>query len=124
MKAPRYFLLRVRRDGPLVPARLRWLDHAPEDPPTNKLDRGRLSIVIVADIAGADVPPEEVTDRFYRGPGHWKYAEPVTETEYRYQMQRLLWAEKNRPSDPALHPRRVLKPADVPLPNFDRENAL
>src|SRR5688500_18211232 len=41
---PRYYLLRLVRRGPLVPGRLRWLDHAPEDPEWNKLDRGRLSI--------------------------------------------------------------------------------
>jgi hypothetical protein len=113
-------MLRVRRDGPLVPARLRWLDHAPDDPPENRLDRGRLSIVTVAEIAGAGVPPEEVTDRRYRGPGHWKYAEPITESEYRYQLARLDHAQRIMPR---FNPRRRLKPADLPLPNFDRENA-
>jgi hypothetical protein len=103
---------------------MRWLDHAPEDPPDNKLDRGRLSIVMCADIAGADVPPEELTERLYRGPGHWKYPEPISEAEYRYQLGRLLWAVTNRPDDPVLHPKRVLDPLAVPLPDFTRENSI
>jgi hypothetical protein len=121
---PRYFLLRLKRDGPLVPGRLRWLDHAPEDPPDNKLDRGNHSIVACADIAGAEVPPEELIERTWWASTHWKYTQPISEAEYGYQMQRLLWAERHRPDDPVLRPRRALDPAQIPLPNFDRENAL
>jgi hypothetical protein len=117
-------MLRVVRTGPLVPARLRWLDHAPDDPPENKLDRGRLSIVCVAEIAGADTPPEVVLERLYRGPGHWKYAEPISEAEYQYQLQRLRWAVRHRPAEPGLRPRRKVDPAELPLPDFTRENAL
>jgi len=122
MKRPLYFMLRVTRLGPLVPARLRWLDHAPEDPPDNKLDRGRLSVFPCVDVAGAEVPPEQLTERMHRGPGHWKYAEPISEREYRYQVSRLDWARRHRPQDPTLRPRRVVDPADVPLPDFTREN--
>jgi hypothetical protein len=124
VRRPQHFLLRVVRGGPLVPARLRWLDHAPDDPDDNKLDRGRLSIVCCADVAGAEVPPEQLTERLYRGPGHWKYAEPITESEYRYQLQRLHWAARHRPQDPGLRPRRAVDPAQAPLPDFSRENAL
>ncbi len=128
---PRYFMLRLRRDGPLVPGRLRWLDHEPGEP-DNKLDRGRLSIFPFVDIAGAEVPPEELFERLYSAtdgrsaiaPSHWKYAAPVTEAEYRYQLSRLEWAKHHRPQDPTLRPRRAVDPAQIALPNFDRENAL
>jgi hypothetical protein len=129
-RRPQYFMMRVRRGGPLVPARLRWLDHAPDDPEDNRLDRGRLSIVTCADIAGLEVPPEEVTERLWNSDGgrpgipptHWKYPEPISEAEYRYQLQRLRWAARNRPTDPVLRPRRVVDPAGLPLPDFTREN--
>jgi hypothetical protein len=116
-------MLRVTRLGPLVPARLQWLDHEP-GAPDNKLDRGRLSVFPCVDIAGAEVPPEEITERLYRGPGHWKFCEPVSEAEYRYQLSHLEWAKAHRPEDPTLRPRRAVDPAQVPLPNFDRENSL
>lgn len=124
MKRPQHFLMRLRRDGPLVPARLRWLDHAPEDPEDNKLDRGRLSIVVCADVAGAEVPPEVVLDRLWSRadtrPGipstHWKYPRPITEEEYRYQLAWHKWSRVN--------PRRPLDPAQLPLPDFTRENSL
>lgn len=132
MKRPQYFMLRLRRTGPLVPARLWWCDHEPGEP-NNKLDRGRLSVFPCADVAGAEVPPEQVLERLWSlttggrpgiVPTHWKYPEPITEAEYRYQVARLEWAKRNRPTDPALQPRREVNPADLPLPDFTRENAL
>jgi hypothetical protein len=123
-RRPQYFMMRVRRGGPLVPARLRWLDHAPDDPEDNRLDRGRLSIVTCADVAGAEVPPEVVLERLHIAPGHWKWPEPISAAEYSYQRERLRWAARHQPNDPALRPRRALDPAEVPLPDFTRENAL
>ncbi len=128
---PRYYLLRAVRYGPLVPARLRWLDHAPEDPETNKLDRGRLSIVVCADIAGTEVEPEQIMERLWSEtdfrpgilPGHWRYPKPITEAEYHYQVARLRWAEAHRPEDAALRARRAVDPAAVPIPSFEEENA-
>lgn len=123
-RRPRHFLLRLRRRGPLVPARLHWIDHAPGDPQDNKLDRGRLSIVVCADIAGAEVPPEELLERLHIRPGHWKYPEPISHAEYRYQLARLQWAAQHRLDDPALRPRRAVDPAQVALPDFSREKAM
>lgn len=121
MIAPRYFMLRLRRDGPLVPARIIEIDHEPGEP-DNPRDRWPATLCCV-DIAGEVRPPEELTERFFAPMSHWKYAEPVSETEYRYQLTRLRWAEKNRPSDPALQPRRKIDPRQVVLPSFARENA-
>jgi hypothetical protein len=127
---PRYFLMRQRRDGPLVPARLWWCDHDPADP-DNKLDRG-YSPYPRADIAGLEVDPQHIFDRTMSQtdlrPGvpatHWKYPQPITETEYRYQFERMRWAERNAPQDPTLRPKAPVDPRQAPLPDFNRENAL
>lgn len=111
------------RDGPLVPARLWWCDHEPGEP-ANTLDRGMLSVFPRADIADAEVPPEQLVERTWAPLGHWKYARPISEDEYRYQVERLRWAERNKPDEPGLKPRRPVASAQLALPNFDRENAL
>ena len=59
MKLPAHFMMRARRNGPLVPARL-WLCDFEPGSPENKLDRGRLSPYPRADLAGIEVPPEQV----------------------------------------------------------------
>jgi hypothetical protein len=119
---PQYFLMRARRMGPLVPARLWWCDYEPGEP-TNKLDRGNLSPYPRADIAGDECDPLELRERLAWPQGHWKYCQPITETEYRYQVQHLRWAENNRPDDPRLTPKQAVDPSQLALPNFDRENA-
>ncbi len=120
---PRHFMLRAVRFGPLVPARLWFCDHDPADP-SNKLDRGRLSVYPRADMAGVECDPDELRDWWLCvAPGHWRYPQPVTEVEYRYQLAKIRWAETARPGDPALRPRAKVDPAQLPLPDFSRENA-
>jgi hypothetical protein len=131
MKA-RHFLLRVTRYGPLVPARLFWCDHGPDDPPDNKLDRGRLSLYPRADIAGTEVPPEQLADRLFsltdprpaHPPTHWRFAKAISAEEYRWRFDALRWVEELRPDDPLLKTRRRLDAADVDVPDFSREEAL
>jgi hypothetical protein len=126
-----YYIVRERRDGPLVPARLQWLDHEPGEP-ANKLDRGCLSIFPHVDIAGVYVPPERLLERLFTAsegrralaPRHWKYAMPVSEQEYRLRIDRIRWAERNAPDHPILKPNRPVEADNLPLPNFDRENAI
>jgi hypothetical protein len=120
MKPPQHFVLRLVRGGPLVPARLRWLDHEPNEP-DNPRDRWP-ALLPVVDIAGEIVPPEELTERFHWKRGHWKYAQPVTEAEYRHRLATMRWAERNRPEDPRVKARRRIDRQQMPLPNFDREN--
>lgn len=120
---PCYFLLREVRFGPLVPARLYWLDHEP-GVPENKREGSRWPVYIqAADIAGVEVEPERVAERLMWSAPHWKYPQRITETEYRYQLARLRWAEVANPEDPTLRPRRKVDPASVKLPDFKRENA-
>jgi len=121
--APAYYLLRMTRYGPLMPARLQWLDHEPGVPDNLRHDRWP-ALLVCADIGGEVVPPETLTDRFHWPAGHWKYAQPVTAAQYRHAFDRLRWAERNAPSDPTLRPRRRVAPTQIPLPSFDRENAI
>jgi hypothetical protein len=126
-----HFVLRVTRFGPLVCARLWWCDSEP-GVPENKLDRGRLSLYPRADIAGLEVPPEQLADRLFsmtdprpaHPPTHWRYAKPCTEQEYRWRLDSLRWAEQHQPDHPVLRPRKRIAAADLPVPDFDRENAL
>lgn len=131
VRPPTYYVMRQRRDGPLLPARLQWLDHEPEEP-DNKLDRGYQSVFPQADIGGALVDPERILERLFSytdtrpgiAPTHWKYPQPCTEAEYRLRMEQLRWAERNRPDDPKLRPRKRVESDSLPLPNFDRENSI
>jgi hypothetical protein len=121
MTPPRYFILRLTRFGPLLPARLHEIDHEPGEP-DNPRDRWPPT-VLEADIAGERLPPEELTDRFFWPAAHWKHAEPVTEAVYRYHFERMRRAESSGESNPMLRPRQRVRAADVPLPNFDSERA-
>lgn len=131
MTPPAHFMLRVRRDGPLVPARIWLCDHDPADP-ENRLDRGRLSIYPRAEIAGREVEPERLFDRLMSSTNwqpahaatHWRFAQPISAGEYRYRLAHLDWLRKHHPNDPRAHSNRELKPADLPLPSFEREQAL
>ena len=53
---------------------------------------------------------------------HWKFASTITETEYRYRVAHLTWAQRYRPDDPTGHARKPVDAAQMPLPNFEREN--
>ena len=147
---PRFFLLRATRLGPLVPARLWFCSHEP-GASANLCDRGNLSLYPRADVGGIDVPPEQVLDRLgiwrRRGDGtmlpheviaalrdpsqqtprpveHWAYAQPITEAEYRYQLELLRWREQHDRAHPTLMPRSAVTPAQLPLPDFYKENSL
>jgi hypothetical protein len=112
----RYYLLRLQRGGPLVPARLQEIDHE-LGVPDNLRDRWPPTTIVV-DIAGEVVPPEELTERFFWKSGHWKFAQPITKHEYTYRLNHLRWAEANDPAHPALRPRRRIDPRTARLPLF------
>lgn len=121
----RHYLIRVTRHGPLVPARLQYIDHEPFEP-ENRLDRWPLPFPFV-DVAGEVVPPEELIERLWSStdhrPGypstHWKYAEPITQRQYDEAFRAMRRREANRTHLP---PRRRVDPGQIELPNFDREN--
>lgn len=120
---PAFFMVRLRRDGPLTPGRF-WLDDAEPGQPDNKLDRGRLSIYPRAVVGGREIDPERIVVRNWAPLLHWKSLLPISEGEYRYRLAHLEWTRKHRPADPVGHPTEPIRPADLPLPNFDRENLI
>lgn len=124
MNPPAHYLMRQVRLGPLVPARLHWLDHEP-GVPENKREGSRWPVLILcADIAGVEVEPEQITDRGHRPAAHWGALQSITEAAYRYEIARLRWAEGSAPADPALRPRRKVDPASVAMPSFERERTI
>jgi hypothetical protein len=131
MMNARYFVMRVVRGGPLVPARLWFCDSEP-GVPENKLDRGRLSLYPRADIGGVEVEPEQLADRLFsltdprpaHPPTHWRYAASCSEAEYRWRLDSMRWAEQHQHDHPVLQPRKRLAAADLPVPDFEREEAL
>lgn len=126
-----HFMLRATRLGPLVPAKV-WMDDAEPGEPSNKLDRGNLSVYPRAAIGLAEVEPEWVIDRLWGKldwrpgirEGHWRHPQPITEAEYNFQMARLRHAEKWRPDAAELAPRRAVRAAQMELPSFIREEEL
>lgn len=120
---PAYFMLRVRRDGPLTPGRWWLCDHDPADP-KNRLDRGRLSIYPRATVGGREWDPDLIAERAWAPINHWKSLLAITPQEYQYRLAHLEWTRRHRPADPVGRPNAALKPADLPLPNFDREKEL
>ena len=100
---------------------IQWLDHEPGEPGN---PRDRWPAAIRRSTSPGRWSPEDLTDRFHWPAGHWKYAQPVTAAQYRHAFDRLRWAERNRPEDPTLRPRRRVSADQVLLPSFDRENAI
>lgn len=117
----RHFIMRLTRYGPLVPARLIELDHEPGEP-DNKRDRWP-AMILCADIAGEVVPPEQLTERFYWQPPHWKHVKEISQREYEHLFALMRRAETDDPTAPVLRPRQRVRAADVPLPSFAEENA-
>ncbi len=120
--APAFYLLRMTRYGPLVPARVQWLDHEPGQP-DNLRDRWP-ALIPQVDIAGEIVEPEILLERVHWTGGHWKSLESISAEQYEHAFRHLRWAERNAPDHPTLRPRRRVTPTQIPLPSFDRENAI
>lgn len=123
MTIPAFFMLRLLRHGPLTPGRY-WLDDAEPGVPDNKLDRGRLSIYPRAEVAGREFDPERIVERDWAPLDHWKSLLPISAGEYRYRVTHLAWTRRHRPADPVGRPDQRVAAAELPLPDFDREQAL
>lgn len=119
--AARYYVMRLTRFGPLLPARLHEIAHEPGEP-SNPRDRWP-PFVTEADVGGERLPPEEILDRRHWQPPHWKALQEISKAEYDALFARLRWAESSDPRNPMLHPRERVRAADMALPSFERENA-
>lgn len=106
-----YWLIRLRKGAPLVPARI-WL--CPHEPgaPDNILDTGPY---LAAEVAGDPADPDEVWTHAFADdarPGGW----PITEAEYRFRLADLRHARDWRPDDPLARPRAKVDWLQAALP--------
>lgn len=92
---PGYWMLRLTRGGPEVPAAIIRVDlsHEPGNP-ENQLDRWPLER-LVAYIGGREVPIERVWERRGRA---------ITKDEYSFQLADAAWARQHAPDEPKANP--------------------
>ncbi len=101
---PGFWLVRLVRNGPPVPAAIMWVQTT-HDPVTGEpMDRSRF---LAAYIDGKPVGLDDVWLR--RGT-------PIDEAEYRFRLADAAWAREHVPSEIAANPKRSIDPLSVPLP--------
>jgi hypothetical protein len=102
---PGYWLVRLIKDGPWVPAAIVRVQtmHEPGEP-DNLMER---SPFLAAEIAGDTVAVDEVWQR--RG-------QPITADEYVQRVAQIKWARQHAPHDPIANPRERIDPLTAPLP--------
>jgi hypothetical protein len=87
-----FWMVRLARHAPEIPASIGQIDHEPGDP-DNKLDTGP---IFVANIGLRDVDPLRVWWLMRR--------RSITEAEHRYQIARLAWLRDYDGEAPELSP--------------------
>lgn len=79
---PGWWMVKLVRRGPFVPARI-WLD----------------GDALRAEVIDEPVDPLEIWHR--RGVA-------ITESEFRFRVEEILWFREHRPNHPACHPRQAV----------------
>ena len=93
---PGFWLARRAPGLPLVPAMIAGpLDHEPGNP-GNLLDRSPLALPYVAELAGQECDPYEVS--------LMRELIPISEAEYRYRKAQCDWSRDWDAADPQLKP--------------------
>lgn len=101
-----YWLVRLRKGGPRVPAAIRWI-HTTHEPgrPSNKMER---SPFLAAFIMDDPVSLDEVV--FARK------IETISEEEYQYRVALGHWTAEHAPDEPLANPRRPIDLLKAPPP--------
>jgi len=92
-----FWMIRMRRGGPEMPACIALSDHEPGNA-GNKLDTGP---ILVANVGYEERDPIEVWSMKGRA---------ITEAEYRFEMARVAWVRAHAMDEPEATPR---KPVDL-----------
>lgn len=102
---PGYWLVRLVKGGPRVPAAIRIV-HTTREPgeESNRMDR---SPFIAAFIAGDPVSIDDVWHR--RG-------EPITEADYNFRVADVRWAQQHASDEPQTQPRKKIDLMQAKLP--------
>lgn len=104
---PGFWMVRLVKGGPRVPAMICRQPHEPGNP-FNPLDRSPRSM-LHAEIDGQAADVDHVWGM--RG-------EPIDEAEYRYQVDLGRWAKHHAPGHPRADPRSRIDLLRAPLPLF------
>lgn len=97
-----WFMGRIVKGGPEVPAMIQRIDHEPGDS-SNKLDTGS---ILVAAIGGKDADPLDVMIMWGR--------RDIDEAEYRYRVADLQWTQQWSPEEAHAQPRRRVDWRKIP----------
>ena len=103
-----WFLTKMSRGGPLVPARI-WLEQE-VDPDSGELLSDE---ILKCEINGYARDPEEQFIYFFDS--------PIEKSAYDYLMARKDFAEEHAPHEPAANPFKRLDWSQVPTPTFTKE---
>jgi hypothetical protein len=106
-----YFLIRLGRGRPLVPARIYWRDHEPGNE-ENKLDRWPLP-ALAGEIIGRYCDPVEVWTGRDREPLQ-PPAGYTVERWYQYLVDDASWAKEHAPETPIAKPWRKVDYTAIP----------
>jgi hypothetical protein len=134
-----FFLLRLVRNGPLMPVRFFDCAHEPGDP-ENPRDRWP-TVIRAAEIAGEwydpkarknsrdpfekDLTEDPVAELEARqwATAEWKVAVPIPAWRYKFLTAEIVYSREWRPNDPRLRPWRRVRAKDIPPPVFKEETA-
>ena len=95
---PGYFLMRLVRGGPHVPAQI--IQHAD----------GQWQAVIDGEARGSHPDPAYAVDVFRI----WHSGARTTSDEYHHRLRMKSWAQKNMPEHPAANPRKAITLTKLP----------
>lgn len=98
---PGFWLIRLVKRGPYVPARIYWSEGI--DPDTGEsIDRPRL---LCGEVAGEPCDPFDI----------WlTRRKPIDEKDFRFRTDEIRWLRQNKPDTPQCHPRRPIDFTNLP----------
>lgn len=101
---PGFWLVRLVRNGPPVPAAIMWVQTT-HDPVTGEpMDRSRFLAAYI------DGKPTSLDDVWLRR------GTPIDQREYEFRVADAEWVRQNAPNEPAANPTRRINPITAPLP--------
>ena len=100
-----WFLVRLVKDGPLLPARI-WLEQDIDDDTGELLDDEKLRCQVIY----LDKDPEEWWPRLC--------TRPISQERYDYLMALGDWAAENETTNPMVQPFKKVSAKDIPMPKF------
>ena len=96
---PGYWMIRLVKNGPLVPACIRWVQTGAEPgEPENVMERSPFLAAFI------DEKPVDI-DRVWNWKGSGR---AIAATEYSYRCADAAWAREHAPTEPAANPKKQI----------------